>query len=154
MTEARDRLIPNEERGLLGISAHCHGRRANAQQIHQRRLQLFVLGVGADAIPMHAREIRQFAASMVGVQPQERWSLSFFGGVAGHAISHYLPLDGTVFRNSPTVDVRPFVGSATVGGSLRKGRLMVSLAATISSRAFDGQAGGAEFGTLSVSWHL
>ena len=92
------------------------------------------------------------AASTVGVAPQDCWSLSFFGGIGGHAVAHYLPLDGTVFHDSRSVDTRPFVGNATVGASLRRGRFALSLSATNSTKAFDGQEKGAEFANLSVSW--
>lgn len=92
------------------------------------------------------------AASTVGVTPTSQWSLSFFGGLSGHAVAHYLPLDGTLFRESRSVDSRPFVGAATAGAALRHGPFVVSLAVNYSTRAFDGQKEGAEFGTLSVSW--
>ena len=92
------------------------------------------------------------AASTVGVAPSDRWSLSFFGGVGGHAVAHYLPLDGTVFHDSRSVDTRPFIGNATVGASLRRGRFAVSLSTTHSTKAFDDQDKGAEFANLSVSW--
>lgn len=92
------------------------------------------------------------AASTVGAAPVDRWSVSFFGGIGGHAVAHYLPLDGTVFHDSRSVDTRPFVGSATVGASLRRGRFAVSLSTTNSTKAFDGQDKGAEFANLSVSW--
>ncbi|MGQ0801027.1 MAG: lipid A deacylase LpxR family protein [Pseudomarimonas sp.] len=94
------------------------------------------------------------AASAVGVGPVDGWSVSYFGGFSGHAVAHYLPLDGTVFRDSRSVDSKPLVGSATVGASLRRGRLALSLAATHSTHAFEGQQQGAEFGTLSVTWLL
>ena len=92
------------------------------------------------------------AASTIGVAPVDRWSVSFFGGIGGHAVAHYLPLDGTVFHDSRSVDTRPFVGNATVGASLRRGRLALSLSATHSTKAFDGQDKGAEFANLSLSW--
>ena len=93
-----------------------------------------------------------FAASTVGVKPVDRWSVSFFGGIAGHAVAHYLPLDGTVFRDSRSVDTKPFVGNATVGASVRHGRFALSLSATKSTKAFDGQEEGADFANLSLSW--
>lgn len=92
------------------------------------------------------------AASTVGVKPTDRWSVSFFGGVGGHAVAHYLPLDGTVFRDSRSVDTRPVVGNATVGASVRRGRFVLSLSATYSTKAFDYQEKGAEFANLSFSW--
>lgn len=93
------------------------------------------------------------AASTVGVAPTGQWSMSLFGGVSGHAVAHYLPLDGTVFRDSRSVDSKPFVGGATVGASVRRGSFVLSLAVTHSTHAFEGQTKGAEFGTLSVSWY-
>ena len=92
------------------------------------------------------------AASTVGVAPVDGWSVSFFGGIGGHAVAHYLPLDGTVFHDSRSVDTRPFVGSATVGASLRRGKVVMSLSATNSTKAFEGQEKGAEFANLSLSW--
>jgi lipid A 3-O-deacylase len=93
------------------------------------------------------------AASMVGAAPSEAWSLSLFGGLGGHARAHYLPLDGTVFHSSRSVDTEPVIGNATLGTSLRRGRFAVSLAVTVSSKAYAGQSKAAEFGTLSIAWH-
>ena len=93
------------------------------------------------------------AASTVGVGPVEGWSVSFFGGIGGHAIAHYLPLDGTVFEDSRSVDTKPFVGNATIGVNVRHNNLVLSLATTFSTKAFETQEKSAEFGTLSVSWY-
>lgn len=92
------------------------------------------------------------AASTVGVAPVDRWSVSFFGGIGGHAVAHYLPLDGTVFHDSRSIDTRPFLGNATVGASLRRGRFVLSLSTTHSTKAFDGQEEGAEYANLSLSY--
>ena len=92
------------------------------------------------------------AASTVGVGPVDGWSVSFFGGLGGHAIAHYLPLDGTVFEDSRSVDTKPFVGNASLGLSVRRGTFALSLATTFTTKAFEAQKKSAEFGTLSVSW--
>jgi hypothetical protein len=92
------------------------------------------------------------AATTVGVGPVDGWSVSFFGGVGGHATAHYLPLDGTVFRDSRSVDTKVFAGNASLGMNVRHGRLVVSLAATFSTDAFETQQESAEFGSLSASW--
>ena len=94
------------------------------------------------------------AASTVGVGPVDGWSVSFFGGLGGHAIAHYLPLDGTVFEDSRSVDTRPFVGNASIGLAVRHRGFALSLATTYSTEAFEGQEESAEFGTLSVSWYF
>lgn len=92
------------------------------------------------------------AASTIGVAPIDHWAVSFFGGISGHAVARYLPLDGTVFHDSRSVDTRPFVSSATVGASLRRGRFALSLSTTHSTKAFDNQEKGAEYANLSLSW--
>ena len=74
------------------------------------------------------------AASTVGVGPVNGWSVAFFGGIGGHAIAHYLPLDGTVFKDSRSVDTEPFVGNTSIGVALRRGGFALSLAATFSLR--------------------
>jgi hypothetical protein len=94
------------------------------------------------------------AASTVGVGPVDGWSISFFGGVGGYGVAHYLPLDGTAFRDSRSVDSRPFVGSATLGFAVRHAGLTMSVAASTSSEAFEGQQKDAEFGSVNFSWKL
>jgi hypothetical protein len=92
------------------------------------------------------------AASTVGVGRVENWSVSFFGGVGGYGVAHYLPLDGTMFRDSRSVDSEPLIGTGSVGLCIRHHKLVLSLAATFYSDTFEEQRQNAEFGTLSVSW--
>ena len=94
------------------------------------------------------------AASTVGVGPVDGWSVSFFGGLGGHAIAHYLPLDGTVFKDSRSVDTKPFVGNVSLGMAVRHRGFVWSLAMTRSTKAFETQEESAEFGTLGVSWYF
>jgi hypothetical protein len=91
-------------------------------------------------------------ATTIGVGPVEGWSLSFFASVAGFGIVHYLPLDGTVFEDSRSVDSEPFVGMLSGGLTLRHGRFVFGLATTFTTDAFETQTESAEFGTLSLSW--
>jgi hypothetical protein len=91
-------------------------------------------------------------ATTIGVGPVESWSLSFFASVGGFGIAHYLPLDGTVFHDSPSVDSEPFVGSTSAGLTLRHGRFVLGLAKTYTTKAFETQDEAAEFGTVSLSW--
>ena len=93
------------------------------------------------------------AASTVGVGPVDGWSVSFFGGVGAYGVAHYLPLDGNVFRDSRSVDTKPFVGTGSFGMSLRHHGLVVSLAATLLTDTAENQDQTVEFGTLSVSWN-
>jgi hypothetical protein len=94
------------------------------------------------------------AASTIGVGPVDGWSVAFFGGLGGYGVGYYLPLDGTVFSDSRSVDTKPFVGTGSLGCAVRHGRLALSIAATYSTDAFEGQKKAAEFGTVSLSWYF
>ena len=94
------------------------------------------------------------AASTIGVGPVDGWSVAFFSGLGGYGIAHYLPLDGTVFKDSRSVDTKPFVGTATLGIAVRHRGFALSLALSYSTDAFDTQLKAAEFGTLSLSWYF
>jgi len=91
-------------------------------------------------------------ATTIGVGPVEDWSLSFFTSVGGLGIVHYLPLAGTVFEDSRSVDSEPFVGAMSAGLTLRRGRFVFGLAQTYTTEAFETQTEAAEYGTLSLSW--
>ena len=69
-------------------------------------------------------------------------------------MGHYLPLDGTVFHDSRSVDSEPFIGMGSLGVTVRHGGFVLSLAATFFTDTFENQRESAEFGTLSMSWEL
>ena len=94
------------------------------------------------------------AASTAGVGPVNGWSVGFSGGFAGYGVAHYLPLDGTVFHDSRSVDSEPFIGMATLGVCVRHQALTLSLAATFFTDISKRSGRRAEFGTLSVSWYF
>jgi len=93
-------------------------------------------------------------ASTVGVGPVHGWSIALFGGIGGYGVIHYLPLDGTVFRDSRSVDSEPFVGMASYGFSVRHGRFTMSYALTYFTKTFETERESPEFGTVSLSWNL
>lgn len=92
------------------------------------------------------------AASTVGVGPQDRWSISIFGGASAYGIAHYLPLDGTLFRNSRSVDSKSTLGMASFGLCLRRNNFTLSFAQTHFRDTFHTQRQGTDFGTFSLSW--
>jgi hypothetical protein len=94
------------------------------------------------------------ASSTMGVGPVDDWSVSLFTGIGGFGVGHYLPLDGTVFSDSRSVDSNPFVGMATVGLSVRHGCFALTFGQTYSTEAFEGQQQNTEFGTFSLSWYF
>ena len=105
-----------------------------------------------DALGGTALRTGMNAASTVGVGPVDQWSVGFFGGFAGYGVAHFLPLDGTVFHDSRSVDSEPFIGMGTLGFSVRNGGFVLGLAATMLTDSFEDQRESAEFGTLSMSW--
>jgi len=105
-----------------------------------------------DALGITALRTGLNAASTVGVGRVKPWSVSFFGGVGGYGVAHYLPLDGTVFHDSRSVESEPAIGMGSFGLSVRHEGLVVSLAATFFTDTFKEQEQSTEFGTLSVSW--
>jgi len=94
------------------------------------------------------------AASTVGVGPVDGWSVAFFGGLGGYGVAHYLPLDGTVFHDSRSVNSEPFIGTGSLGVSVRHGGFTLGFAATFFTDTFSEQRENAAFGTLSLSWDL
>jgi len=94
------------------------------------------------------------AASTVGVGPVHGWSVAFFGGLGGYGVAHFLPLDGTVFKDSRSVDSEPWVGNAACGFSLRHGGFAASLAANFFTKTFKTQKTADSFGILSLSWYF
>jgi lipid A 3-O-deacylase len=94
------------------------------------------------------------AASTAGVGPVNGWSVGLSGGISGYGVAHYLPLDGTVFHDSRSVDTEPFVGMATLGVCVRHKTLTLSLAGTFYTDMFETERERSEFGTFSVSWYF
>ena len=92
-------------------------------------------------------------ASTVGVGPVHGWSVSLSGGLMGYGVVHYLPLDGTVFRDSRSVGSKPFIGLATLGFTVRHRGFVFFLGRTYFTDTFDTQRRRPEFGTLSLSWY-
>jgi lipid A 3-O-deacylase len=105
-----------------------------------------------DALGVPALRSGLNAASTVGVGPVNGWSVAFFGGFGGYGVAHYLPLDGTVFHDSRSVDSEPFIGTGTIGIAVRHRGFVLSLASTYFTDMFETERKNAEFGTLSVSW--
>jgi hypothetical protein len=54
-------------------------------------------------------------------------------------IAHHLPLDGTVFKDSGSVDAELFVGTTSAGLTRGRGKLVLGLATTYTTMAFETQ---------------
>jgi hypothetical protein len=94
------------------------------------------------------------AASTVGVGPLKGWSVSLSGGIMGYGVVHYLPLDGTVFKDSRSVDTEPFIGMGTLGFSVRHKSFVLFVGRTYFTKTFETERRRPEFGTMSFSWYF
>jgi hypothetical protein len=82
------------------------------------------------------------------------WSVAFLGGVGGYGVAHWLPLDGTLFHDSRSVDSKPFIGTGTLGVAVRHRGLTLSLTRTFFTETFDTELTNTQFGTFNVSWYF
>ncbi len=92
-------------------------------------------------------------ANAVAAGPQREWSVSFYAGVGGYAVAHYLPFDGTVFKNSRSVESDSLASMVSGGLSIRKEAFVVSLGVSYLNSSFRNVRDGLDFGTLSVVWY-
>ncbi len=80
------------------------------------------------------------------------WSVSLFASAGGFLVGRFLPLDGTVFRDSPSVDSEPLVGYLSAGLMVRKRRFSIGFQTSLFTDTFDGQDNPTDFGTLTIAW--
>ncbi len=90
----------------------------------------------------------------VGVGPQPQLSLAFYGGLGGYGIAHFLPLDGTVFKDSRSVDSNPWLGIASAGVSLRYKRFAVRTGLSYYSETFATEREQVSFATWEFAWYF
>ncbi|QDU67929.1 lipid A deacylase LpxR family protein [Engelhardtia mirabilis] len=81
-------------------------------------------------------------------------SVSFFAGLGGYATAHYLPLDGTVFSSSRSVDTEPLVGFGSFGATVRYGSLSVTFVGSVATDQFATQRSATKFGSLTVAYRF
>ncbi|MEM1449595.1 MAG: lipid A deacylase LpxR family protein [Planctomycetota bacterium] len=79
-------------------------------------------------------------------------SLSLFAGGGAFLVGHYLPLDGTVFRDSPSVDSEPVVGFLSAGASVRAGSFALSYLLSFFSQRYATEQTNDDFGRVTLSW--
>jgi len=94
------------------------------------------------------------SAGTIGTVPDEKWSASFFGGITLNGVIHYLPLDGTVFHESRSVDSNPFIWTVTGGLAVRRSQFALSLSLSVLSETFEGQRRNSDYGSVTFSWWL
>ncbi len=74
-----------------------------------------------------------------------------FAGIEGRAVARNIFLDGNSFRDSRSVDKKPFVGDVQLGGVLVWNRIRVSYTHVLRTREFDTQKNKDNFGSVAAS---
>jgi hypothetical protein len=94
-------------------------------------------------------------AGDAGTPPQARprgFSFYLFAGADGRLVARDIFLDGNTFRDSQSVDSKPFVADLMAGATLGYGDFKLSIANVLRTREFNGQPGDHRFGSLTISY--
>ncbi|MEW6668386.1 MAG: lipid A deacylase LpxR family protein [Thermodesulfobacteriota bacterium] len=87
-------------------------------------------------------------------RPREGLGWYFFAGPEVRLMVRNIFLDGNTFRDSHSVDKKPFVADLQAGLALQWSRFRLSYTQIFRSREFEGQDRGDLFGSLSLSYHF
>ncbi|MDZ4778059.1 MAG: lipid A deacylase LpxR family protein [Alphaproteobacteria bacterium] len=82
------------------------------------------------------------------------FSWYFFGGVEFRAVARNLFLDGNTFRDSPSVERRPFVVDVQAGVAVQTGDWRLAYTYVTRTEEFEGQGEQQDFGALALSWRF
>lgn len=74
-----------------------------------------------------------------------------FGGLDGRYVAHNIFLDGSLFRDTPSVEKRNWVGEASAGAVFQWGRNRVTYTTLLRSREFDNQDERDLYGAVSYT---
>jgi hypothetical protein len=84
--------------------------------------------------------------------PLQRFGFHLFFAVDGQAVARNILLDGNTFRDSPSVDKRPFVAEFVAGIGLIIQRVKVTCSYVVQTKEFEAQKDDQHFAALSASF--
>ena len=76
----------------------------------------------------------------------------FFAGLGGYAVGRDITLNGNVFRDSRSVDHKPFVGDLELGAAVFWNNVRLSYTQVWRTKEFDGQSEPFTFGSVSLAF--
>lgn len=85
-------------------------------------------------------------------RPQRDFSWYLFAGSEGRFVARNIFLDGNTFRDSHSVDKRPFVADLQLGAAIEWQRMRLSYSFVIRSPEFDEQEEADRFGSLNLTF--
>lgn len=81
------------------------------------------------------------------------WSLYMFAGPFGRAVLQNIFLDGNTFRDSHSIDKKPFVAEGRAGFAIEKGYYRIMYTYVVQSKEYDTQQKTPnDFGEITLSW--
>lgn len=84
--------------------------------------------------------------------PLSRLGVHVFLAIEGTAVAHNILLDGNTFRDSHSVEKKPFVAGCIGGIGVAVGRFRVTYAYVYRTKEFETQATDQEYGSISLSY--
>lgn len=84
--------------------------------------------------------------------PEDEFSWYLFAGMEARAVARNIFLDGNTFRDSASVDKKPFVGDLNAGVALTWDDIRLSYSMTYRTSEFDGQDEETLFGGVSIGY--
>ena len=114
---------------------------------------LLRIGTGLDADWGPVR-IRPALAGSGSFQPQRAFGWYAFAGLEGRAVARDIFLDGNTFRDSRSVERRPFVFDAQLGAAILWRGARLAYTQVLRTEEFYGQRGRQSFGSLSLSFRF
>lgn len=78
----------------------------------------------------------------------------FYTGLSGSYVAHNIFLDGSLFRDSPSVESEPWVGEWYTGLVWYWNSVRLSYTHVLRTPEFTAQSGTQKFGSISVSWQF
>ena len=84
--------------------------------------------------------------------PLHRFGIHFYFGVDGKAVAHDIFLDGNTFRNSHSVDKKPFVADFIGGMGIIIHQVKITYSYVYRTKEFDAQNEEQRFGAISLSF--
>ena len=87
-------------------------------------------------------------------RPGKGFNWYLFAGLEGRAVLYNIFLDGNTFKDSQSVDKKPFVGDLQAGLVFQWNRFRITYTQIFRTKEFDGQDDGDIFGSVSLSYQF
>lgn len=101
-----------------------------------------------------ATSLGQGLSSVIGVgaAPKDTLEWSAHVGVETYAVAHFVPIDGTLFRDSRSSQSDEVFARGSAGVTVRYSKLIASIALNYGGSPFDDTDEDLDYGAISIGW--